>query len=268
MVQHLNFSVTLRLLIVYFFSLMMLGSCISAEEPINIITFEDIEKEFQAIDITAGIQDVTIKIDENISWSFRVIPPTTIEASGNPLIITFHGASGGSPEAHKATECYVEPGMEYLNAFIISPNADIYQWYDQFNINQVLILTELAIDNWPIDASKIAANGYSNGGNATWLYVENRPDLFSAGIAMASSYDTSDEDGGGRKIDSPLWVIHGENDELFPVEITLQWAEQSIDAGSDITFVIADSLTHYKPCEYVPYLKEASIWLKDSVWAE
>jgi predicted peptidase len=268
MVQNPIFSMTLRLLIVCFYSLIVLGSCNSAEEPIDTITFEDIEKEFQAIDISAGIQDVTIKIAENTYWNFRVIPPATLEAGGNPLILTFHGASGGSSEAHKGTDCYVEPGMEHLNGFIISPNADVFQWYDQFNINQVLTLTELAIDNWPVDASKVATNGYSNGGNATWLYVENRPDLFSAGIAMASSYDTSDEDGGGRKIDNPLWVIHGENDELFPVEITQQWAEQSIDAGSDITFIIADSLTHYKPCEYVPYLKEASIWLKDTVWAE
>lgn len=258
----------MRTISIIFSLFLVLTGCSSKVEPTDSITIEDIKRDFQAIDISSGIQDVSIQINEQYSWNFRVIPPKSLEPNGNPLVITFHGASGGHPDAHKGTECYVEPGMEYLNAFIISPNADVFQWYDEYNGDQVLTLIQLAIDFWPVDASKIAANGYSNGGNATWLYVESRPDIFSAGIAMASSYDTTDPDGSGRIIASPLWVIHGENDELFPLEITQDWTEKSIDAGSDITFVVADTLSHYRPCDYVPYLQEASIWLKDSIWAD
>jgi predicted peptidase len=252
--------------IIYVLAVSML-SCSTPEAPKE-ITLEDIEKAFQAIDLNSGIQDVTIPINAEFSWNFRVIPPATLEANGNPLVLTFHGASGGNPDAHKSTACYVEPGMEYLNAFIISPNADDYQWYEPFNTDQVINLIQLALNNWPVNPNKVVANGYSNGGNATWLFVEGRPDLFSAGIAMASSYDTSNPDGTGRLIEKPLWVIHGENDELFPLNITQDWTEKSIAAGSEITFVVADTLSHYRPCDYVPYLQEASIWLKDSIWAE
>ena len=35
-----------------------------------------------------------------------------------------------------------------------------------------------------------------------------------------------------------------------------------------IFFVVADGLGHYTPCDYVPYLKDAAIWLKEIVWME
>ena len=85
---------------------------------------------------------------------------------------------------------------------------------------------------------------------------------------MASSYDVHDLNGNVRVWNIPLYVIHGENDELFPVEETQAWVEATVNAGSDVTFVIAPDLGHYTPCDYVPYLKEAAIWLKETVWME
>ncbi|MBK8556750.1 MAG: hypothetical protein IPL65_13705 [Lewinellaceae bacterium] len=63
-----------------------------------------------------------------------------------------------------------------------------------------------------------------------------------------------------------MYVIHGENDELFPLAETQSWVDQTIAAGSDITFVVAPGLTHYAPCDYVPYIQDAVTWLKDVVW--
>jgi pimeloyl-ACP methyl ester carboxylesterase len=85
---------------------------------------------------------------------------------------------------------------------------------------------------------------------------------------MASSYDVHDLNGDVRVWDVPLYVIHGENDELFPLAETQGWVDATVNAGSDVTFVIAPGLGHYTPCDYVPYLKEAAIWLKETVWME
>ena len=164
------------------------------------------------------------------------------------------------------TECYIEPGLSGLNAFIISPNAGITEWYDLENQEKLFNLIQLAFEYWPVDRSKVAVVGYSNGGNASWFYSEHQFTTFSAGIPMASSYDISITDSTSRKIETPLYVIHGENDELFPLEITQKWVEESIDAGSDIKFVVADTLSHFRPCDYSPYLKEAANWLEEEVW--
>jgi len=79
---------------------------------------------------------------------------------------------------------------------------------------------------------------------------------------LASSY----HDHTGIKINNPLYVIHGENDELFPVDSTHKWVDEYIDSGGNIEFVVADTLSHFKPCDYVPYLQEAAVWLQDEVW--
>ncbi len=239
--------------------------CNKDDDP-KMITTQTIEDAFKAIDLSPGTKDVELEVGENIFYNFRVVVPDVDLSQRWPLMIAFHGASGGDPNAHKTTECYIEPGFESLNAFIIHPNADNFEWYESDNQIKVQNLLSLATSFWPIDLDKIVAAGFSNGGNASWLYAEIAPNVFSASIPMASSYDLSTSDTTSRKIDIPMYVIHGENDELFPIDKTRKWVEESIKAGSDITFIEATNLTHFKPCEYVPYVKDAATWLKETVW--
>lgn len=120
-------------------------------------------------------------------------------------------------------------------------------------------LVFLMKEYWPIDQDKIAVTGYSNGGNASWHFAKFQPSTVSAAIPMASSYDVHEVDGSVRVWEVPLYVIHGENDELFAIDSTSAWVEATAESGSDITFVIAPDLGHYTPCEYVPYLEQAAI---------
>jgi len=253
-------SFPLALLIVFLFV-----RCNKDDEPVA-RTFEDTQKDFSEIDITSGIMDVDLEITEGLFYNFRVIPPTNPLNGQYPLILALHGASGGSHTAHLNTDCYIEPGLAAVDAFIISPNAGNEEWFELENQRKLFNLVQLAFEYWPIDLSKVAVVGYSNGGNASWFYAEFQTTTFSAGIPMASSYDISITDSTSRKIDTPLYVIHGENDELFPLAITQKWVEESIEAGSDIHFVVADTLSHFRPCDYVPYLQEAAVWLQEDVW--
>ena len=228
-------------------------------------TYQDLEADFDAINISSGIQDVTLQATDALFWDVRIIPPNDLSTS-RPLVIALHGAWGGNPDAHKTTACYIEPGLENLDAFIISPFAGAVPWFDGSQQQQILTLINLATKFWPVDPDKVVVTGYSNGGNGSWFYAETRPEVFSAGIPMASSYSTFDTDSTGRKIETPLYVIHGENDELFPVDSTALWVQQSVNAGSTIEFVIAPGLTHNEPCSYVSYLQDAANWLTNTVW--
>jgi predicted peptidase len=160
----------------------------------------------------------------------------------------------------------VEPGLASLNAIIVSPNGYLYQWYQSPNVTQVLTLVNLAKKFWPIDTNKIAVTGFSNGGNGSWFFAETQPEVFSGAIPMASSYNTYDLNGDPRYIETPLYVIHGEYDSLFPLDSTENWVNATASAGTNITFVVADTLEHYEPCEYTPYLQEASLWLSEDIW--
>ena len=228
-------------------------------------TGADIEADFRAIDLSPGVVDVELEMLNGVFYHFRVISPDRNSGELRPLVVTFHGASN-SPDAHKQTACYAEPGLESLGAFILSPNGEGGLWYTPENQNMVGDLMYLARKYWPIDFDKIAVTGYSNGGNACWFFSQFQPDIISAGIPMASSYDVYEQDSTVRTWDVPLYVIHGENDELFPVEQTQEWVNVTVAAGSDVTLVIAPELGHFEPCEYVPYLKDAATWLEEEVW--
>ena len=260
----------MKKLIIFFLSLTVI-SCSKGTEPIEepkARTSEDIISDFKNLTVNVGVNDFKLEtLQKNVFWSFRVLGPSNAsENNKRPLVIDLHGASGGSSTAHQHSDCYAEDGLMALNAYVISPNAGTAEWYDQTNQQQILALLDLAKTNWHVDTNKVLVTGYSNGGNASWFYADFYPDKFTAAIAMASSYNPARSNGSISKIDIPLYVIHGSADELFPVAKTEEFVNASKTAGSTIEFVIADGLSHNKPCDYVEHLKDGVTWVLANAW--
>ena len=259
-------------LLILVFNFILIFSCTKDEgDDITVAdtrTIEDVMEDFNNLDIQPGVNDFTLEsLNVGLFWNFRVIAPSDAsESNRKPLVMALHGASGGNPTAHQNTSCYVEPGLEALDAYIISPNAGLEQWYSIFNQMQVINLLTLAKSNWFVDTNKVLVTGYSNGGNASWLFADFFPQHFTASIAMASSYNSRRADGSISAINIPLYVIHSNGDELFPIAITEGFVVDSVNAGSYIEFVEVDGLSHYTPCEYVPHLQDAVTWLENEVW--
>lgn len=258
-----------QLLVISAIFLLLNGCDDEGVTPIPKWTWSDTDRSFEELEITPGATiDVVLETpNAPYEYAFTVDVPNTIdEVNGNPLVLQLHGGVGGRHrEAHKGT-CLL-PVFESVNAFVISPNADGVQWYDVYNQEKVFRILQMAFDNWPIDNAKLVVTGYSDGANGTWFYSEVYPKIFSAGIAMASSYNTETTKGKARRIETPLYVIHGSEDELFPVTTTQYWVDRTNGAGSDVTFVVADGLSHVAPCdEIVGYFEDAVIWLQEEVW--
>jgi len=231
-------------------------------------TLADLQEDFSNIDFVTGINDVSLENLNGGTWSFRVImPDVDFTNNDRPLILSLHGcaACGVSPEAHKFTGCLAEAGFTSINAIILSPNSNGEIWITENNYNQVTTLMDLASTYLPVDTGKIVAHGYSDGGNGSWFFAETASNVFSASIPMASHYNTINN-GVGRLIPIPMYVIHGTEDALFPIEQVRVWVGASIDSGSDITMVEAPGLTHPAPCDYVSYLEVAAEWLVNDVW--
>mgnify|MGYP001327183973 CR=1 FL=1 len=244
--------------------ILALSSCKKDDTPER--TLADVENDFKALDLSPGIHDYTIVMHYGSRYDFRVIAPARAPGEKRPMILSLHGASGGSPDAYKSTACLAEPGLAGLNAFILSPNGGNGLWYEHYYQEEVLTLMYLVKKYWPVELNKIAVTGYSNGGNGSWLFGENEYNTFSAAIPMASSYNILEPNGSARKLKIPFYVIHGQNDELFPLAQTQAWVQASQNAGSNITFVVAPGLGHYVPCNYTSYLQAAASWLQNTVW--
>ncbi len=241
------------------------------DSPSGERTADDVRSDFQNLNIQPGINDLILESTvSGVFWNFRIIAPEDAsEANKRPLVLSLHGGAANIvPNAHKSTGCMVEPAFEALNAYILSPNSNGFLWYGQNNQVQVLALLDLTKTYLPIDETKVVITGYSDGGNGSWFYAQFYSNLFSAAIPMATSYNPEVSDGVVPKINIPLYVIHGENDELFPLAQTEEWVNQSKNAGSSIEFVVASGLNHYEVCDYVDYLTNASNWLQNEVWSQ
>lgn len=233
-------------------------------------TEQDVRNDFQNLNLQPGVNDVQLEtLTEGLFWKFRIIVPEgASDTNKKPLIFSLHGSARTvSEDIHKSTNCLIQPATDgILDAYIISPNSGGQLWYEVNNQIQILALYDLATSYLHVDTTKTAITGYSDGGNGSWFYMQYFPDMFTAAIPMATSYNTVKNDGSIEAIQKPLYVIHGENDQLFPLATTQGYVDASINAGSDITFVVAPGLDHYQPCDYVPYLKDGIEWLINTVW--
>lgn len=231
------------------------------------LTIEQIEDDFSKLLVQTGVNDFSLNIGNNQTWDFRIISPEITDDELVPLFVNLHGgALTPRDDAHKGTACLIEPALDDTKAYILSPNSKGLLWYDQANESLVVNLVQFAIKYLNIDSDRVVVMGYSDGGNGSWFLSDAHPELFSAGIPMASAYGLSYENGILQKTEIPLYAIQGEFDELFPFTNTESYVELSVAAGSDITLIKAVGLTHSVPCEYLPYLKDAIEWLKTAVW--
>ena len=217
------------------------------------------EKSFSRIVVKTGTRNVTLTNDLGKKWKMRVNFPEENKTS-NALILALHWAGGGDT-FQEFNDCLVLPGLQFLNAIIVSPEGEDQQWSTTNNEDKILTVIANAKKYWNVDPNKIAIMGFSNGGNGSWYFAEKYPELFSAAIPMASAYPLS------TKIAVPVYVIHGKKDELFDVSRTEKWVTKTKEKGSEIIFVIDGELTHYQACAYIELLKDAGEWLQNK-WKE
>ncbi len=225
-------------------------------------TEADVRADFNNLIINTGINDFKLESNkENFFWDFRIIAPASASDSNKrPLIISLHGGSTIISNLYKNTDCLIQSGLESLDAYIISPSSKGIPWFDKLNQNQILALVDLASTTLPIDTNKILITGFSDGGVGSWFFSQFYSNIFSASIPMASSYS-----GLAEEISVPMYVIHGSDDDLFPLAITEGLVNSFNAAGSNIEFVIAEGLTHTTYCEYASFLQDAAIWV-DKTW--
>lgn len=212
------------------------------------------ERSFSEIKIKKGTQNATLTNDYGKRWKMRVTFPKETDEK-NSLIIALHWAGGGGTykEFH---DCLALPGLAVLNAIIVSPEGENQLWSTGNNVEKVRFISSNSKKYWNVDPDKIAVMGYSNGGNGSWYFAQHCPELFSAAIPIASAYPIN------QKINIPLFVIHGAKDELFELSKTKKWVMKTKEKGTDVTWVVNDSLSHFQGCAYIAELNKATEWLK------
>ena len=205
-----------------------------------------------------GELEVQLEMDNGKYWDMHIYIPEINEGTKIPLSLALHWAGGGETFSEYAN-CLAVPSLKSLGGIIISPSGNYKHWVEPSNETKVIDLVKKIIKYWPVDPDKILVTGYSNGGIGSWYYARKYPKLFAAAIPIAAFYSK-------HKVASPVFAIHGENDELFNLKEAIAFIEQSKSNGSNIELTIAKGKSHYMACSYITELKQAVEKVKQEVF--
>ena len=176
-----------------------------------------------------------------------------------PLVIAMPYAGDPVPTARQYHSGLARPGLASLGAIVVVPVAFDGTWDTPAAIAAVASFVEAATDAWPVDPGRVVVTGYSNGGNGAWAQAARHPGLYSAAIPMGSSPPDTPSTA------LPLYVLHGENDELFPVSRARQAAASVEARGGTVTLEVLP-YSHFQANLYAPALARAAASVRSDVW--
>ena len=193
------------------------------------------------------------------------LPPGYSPAKIYPLVVALHYGGKVTPFYSKEfLTALVEPALKELDAILVAPDCPAKGWTNPTSEEAVLELILLCLETYRIDADRVLILGFSMGGSGTWYLAARHPDIFSAAIPIAAPADAANTP---LIKDVPLYVIHGEKDDVFPLdEVKKLYLKQKTE-GADIQFMIVEKATHHELSRYIPPLQAAIPWIQ-RVWDE
>ncbi|MBC8496964.1 MAG: prolyl oligopeptidase family serine peptidase [Anaerolineales bacterium] len=232
-------------------------AAISIPIPLLIMTASCITPQYEPV--PPGIYEIELDPSHRYTLS---IPEDYSGEKPVPLVVALHYGGHGTPFYGKSILTdMVEPALRELGAVIISPDCPSSDWTQPESEVFVIEILDTIQAKHNIDSDKVLVTGYSLGGMGTWHFAASQPDRFSAGVVMAGM-----PPGNALEIEwaVPLYVIHGRDDEVLPIDPTLSAVAQLQSQGVDIKLKILEGVTHYETYLFVEQLKDTIPWITDS----
>lgn len=160
----------------------------------------------------------TFQQNSGISLDFLVYKPKELNEN-IPLVLFLHGAGERGNdldlvEIHGYPKM-VKEGSEF-SFILVAPQCPEERWWDEPElVTSLLEITKYCVNTLPVDPQRIYATGLSMGGYGTFSLAIQRPDLFAAIIPVCGVADLKKVN---KLKDMPIWIFHGDADNLVPVE--------------------------------------------------
>lgn len=199
---------------------------------------------------TAGNVKFFVKLPEGYS------PTTSV-----PLVFALHYGGTPTPDyAKQFINSLIFPGFQNLGAIIVAPNCPTPgSWATSISDTGINAVLDYMFNNYNIDQSKVLITGYSMGGIGTWHYAAKYPDIFKLAIPIAGMISSII---GDTLSNNPIYVIHGDQDQTFPLAPLQIVIDELLDKGFNIELVIGAGLTHNNVSQYIALINEAIPWIQ------
>ena len=163
--------------------------------------------------------------DQDASFSLYV-PPTYSPDRAYPLIVCLHGA-GFSGEA------YLDRWVSRLeDRYILAcPTISMGAWWTRFGEDLALAVLKGVSREYHVDPDRVFLTGMSNGGIGTWIIGMHYADRFAGLAPMASGLDDVLFPFIENLGQTPVYVIHGVEDQVMPVQLSRDLVKEMTRLG-------------------------------------
>ncbi len=209
-----------------------------------------------------NVVDVPAGYDPARRWPLRVqLHGGVGRPSPNAVPPGRQPAAPGTPPARAANRIEGEP------QFYLHPSGWMQaQWWDEEQVDNILRAVDTLKRKYNIDETQIYVTGISDGGTGVYYVALKEPNLWSSYLPLNGSLAVlrnpqTGADGemhGNNFANAPLYVVNGENDQLYPVaqvEPHMAWLKRM---GVNLLFrpqAGAGHNTAWWPTERAPFEK-------------
>ncbi|WP_186438501.1 dienelactone hydrolase family protein [Cohnella terricola] len=130
-----------------------------------------------------------------------------------------------------------DPGFNYI---VITPQCPINTFWPENHLILVELVNRL-IREYRVDQSRIYLTGFSMGGNGVWDLAAKTRGLFAAAVPIAGWYESNEAQ---NLTHIPIWVFHGEKDDVVPVSYSESMVNAIKRIDGDIKFTRYSDFDH------------------------
>ncbi|MBM4134146.1 MAG: hypothetical protein FJ245_10290 [Nitrospira sp.] len=182
------------------------------------------------------------------------VPPSYDPAKEYALVLCLHGA-GFTGDAY-LDRWQTRLGENYILA---CPTNVQGTWWTRHGEDLILATLRTVQARYHIDPDRVFLTGMSNGGIGTYLVGTHHAPLFAGLAPMASGLDTVLMPFLENLKNTPLYMIHGRQDQVMPVELSRTLAQELTRLGYAFQYREHDRVHpmaggHFFPREELPAL--------------
>lgn len=213
--------------------------------------------------IETGFLDRSISVDK-VEYAYQVYVPRDYRPSEEwPVILFLHGAgergNDGLFQTQVGLGSAIRTNPERWPAIVVFPQTPEEMTWQGAPGRVAMAALDATLQEYRIDESRVYLTGLSLGGNGTWYLSYQHADRFAALVVICGFVDAfrgfptfipeSSTDPystlAARVAQIPVWIVHGNADEVVPVEESRRMAAALEEAGADLRFEELPGVDHH-----------------------
>lgn len=186
-------------------------------------------------------------IIRNVSADYLLYLPDGFEANPEakwPLLVFLHGSGERGNDLEKV-KVHGPPKLiangEKFPFIVLSPQCpDKRDW----DTETIYSLIKHIASRYRVDESRVYLTGLSMGGWATWDLAMAYPGYFAAIAPICGRIDRNYPERAAELKDMPIWVFHGAQDNIVPIQGAENMVKRLQEAGNPVKFTVYPDAGH------------------------